>query len=245
MVAGTHQRLGMPSTGWATSASGTLSIRQSYTSGTPAWCGTLSPVEALPCGSRSTTRTRLPCSARATARFTVVVVLPTPPFWFATQSTLGWSGRGMVISPLGLRICTARNASMASGGSSSSEPGVSRETCSSGANGEPAGDPGTLEAGGAPSETGTEVPAADAAEPDTGAAPPETGAAASEAGAAPPETGEDDTGESDTGGSDRGGDTGADEVGAVDTGTGDDATAGDAERGAGAGRDEPSEPGWG
>src|SRR3954447_3901525 len=218
----------MPSTACATSDSGTLSIKQSYTSGTPAWCGTLRPVEALPCGSRSTTRTRLPCSAKATARFTVVVVLPTPPFWFATQSTLGWSGRGMVISPLGLRICTARNASMASGGSSSSRPGVSRETCSSGANGESMGDPGPPDVPTAPSETG--------------AAPPETGMAA-------PETGADDTGEADTGWSDGDDDTGADtgavEVGAGATGTGDEATAGGADRGAGAGRDEPSEPGWG
>ena len=57
--------------------------------GTPAWCGTFSPVEALPCGSRSTTSTRLPCRASATARLTVVVVLPTPPFWFATHMTRG------------------------------------------------------------------------------------------------------------------------------------------------------------
>ena len=40
--------------------------------------------EALPCGSRSMTSTRLPCSASATARLTVLVVLPTPPFWLAT-----------------------------------------------------------------------------------------------------------------------------------------------------------------
>src|SRR5215468_6470578 len=61
---------------------------------------------------------------------TAVVVLPTPPFWFATQITRRWAGRGMVISPLGLRIRTARSASWASGGSS-----VSRET------GEWVGDP--------------------------------------------------------------------------------------------------------
>src|SRR4051795_13131886 len=34
------------------------------------------------CGSRSMRQTRLPCSARAAPRLTVVVVLPTPPFWF-------------------------------------------------------------------------------------------------------------------------------------------------------------------
>src|SRR3954469_12548901 len=40
---------------------------------------------ALPCGSRSTISTRCPTLPRPAARFTVVVVLPTPPFWLATQ----------------------------------------------------------------------------------------------------------------------------------------------------------------
>ena len=39
-----------------------------------------SPVEALPCGSRSMISVRNPISASAAPRFTVVVVLPTPPF---------------------------------------------------------------------------------------------------------------------------------------------------------------------
>src|SRR5690606_2450231 len=78
--------------------------------------------------SKSITSTRLPCSARATARLTVVVVLPTPPFWFATHITRVRGGRGIVTSPLGFKICTARNASIANGGSSSSRDGVSRET---------------------------------------------------------------------------------------------------------------------
>src|SRR3954452_12141607 len=39
------------------------------------------------CGSRSTQRTRLPFSAKATARFKVVVVLATPPFWLANEIT--------------------------------------------------------------------------------------------------------------------------------------------------------------
>ena len=43
------------------------------------------PIVALPCGSRSTSRTRWPSAARPAARLTLVVVLPTPPFWFATQ----------------------------------------------------------------------------------------------------------------------------------------------------------------
>jgi hypothetical protein len=38
---------------------------------------------ALPCGSRSTSSTRLGVRASAAARFTAVVVLPTPPFWLA------------------------------------------------------------------------------------------------------------------------------------------------------------------
>ena len=41
----------------------------------------------LPCGSRSTTSTFMPCSLNATARFRVVVVLATPPFWFAENAT--------------------------------------------------------------------------------------------------------------------------------------------------------------
>src|SRR5437868_1134953 len=43
-----------------------------------------SPVEALPCGSRSTISTRSPTAASAVPRLIAVVVLPTPPFWLAT-----------------------------------------------------------------------------------------------------------------------------------------------------------------
>ena len=50
-------------------------------------------MEALPCGSRSTTSTRWPNWASAAATFTVEVVLPTPPFWLATTMTLVASGR--------------------------------------------------------------------------------------------------------------------------------------------------------
>src|SRR4051794_37024965 len=42
----------------------------------------------LPCGSRSAQSTRCPSSERATARLSVVVVLATPPFWFANAMTL-------------------------------------------------------------------------------------------------------------------------------------------------------------
>src|SRR4051794_14704268 len=44
----------------------------------------------LPCGSMSTHSTRCPSSANAAARFSVVVVLATPPFWFAKAMTLAW-----------------------------------------------------------------------------------------------------------------------------------------------------------
>src|SRR3954471_5686365 len=41
----------------------------------------------LDCGSRATHSTRLPFSAKATARFKVVVVFATPPFWLAKEIT--------------------------------------------------------------------------------------------------------------------------------------------------------------
>ncbi|SKT47912.1 Uncharacterised protein [Mycobacteroides abscessus subsp. abscessus] len=52
----------------------------SYDEGVPARWSAPSAVLALPWGSRSITRTLSPCSAIAAARFTAVVVLPTPPF---------------------------------------------------------------------------------------------------------------------------------------------------------------------
>src|SRR3546814_10006090 len=42
------------------------------------------PVEALPCGSRSMIKVRQPVAASAVARLIAVVVLPPPPFCFAT-----------------------------------------------------------------------------------------------------------------------------------------------------------------
>src|SRR5947209_8604320 len=48
-----------------------------------------SPVLALPCGSKSMRRTRFFAAARAVARLIAVVVLPTPPFWLASATTLG------------------------------------------------------------------------------------------------------------------------------------------------------------
>src|ERR1700736_658042 len=42
---------------------------------------------AFPCGSRSIKSPRFPFAARQVDRFTAVVVLPTPPFWFAIASS--------------------------------------------------------------------------------------------------------------------------------------------------------------
>src|SRR4051794_1905489 len=74
------------------------------------WCSTPSAVEALPCGSRSTTRTRQLCIASAAARLTALVVLPTPPFWFAIVITRHRGGRGHSFSP---RFPCTRNAAAA------------------------------------------------------------------------------------------------------------------------------------
>src|SRR3954470_14887206 len=52
------------------------------------------PVEALPCGSRSTSST-LCSAARTVARLMAVVVLPTPPFWLARAMTRGLTRSGM------------------------------------------------------------------------------------------------------------------------------------------------------
>ena len=42
--------------------------------------GKPTPLDALPCGSKSRSRVFRPLSERLAARFTAVVVLPTPPF---------------------------------------------------------------------------------------------------------------------------------------------------------------------
>src|SRR5690349_11677281 len=43
----------------------------------------------LACGSRSMSSVRLPRMASAAARFTAVVVFPTPPFWLAIATIIG------------------------------------------------------------------------------------------------------------------------------------------------------------
>ncbi len=58
-------------------------------------CGrSRAPSRRCPAGSRSITSVRSPSIARAVATLTVVVVLPTPPFWLATTITRVWTGRG-------------------------------------------------------------------------------------------------------------------------------------------------------
>src|SRR3974390_1914803 len=53
------------------------------------------PVDALPCGSRSTISTRSPIAASAVPRLIAVVVLPTPPFWLAMARTRTGIGSGL------------------------------------------------------------------------------------------------------------------------------------------------------
>src|SRR5262249_16769443 len=53
------------------------------------------PVEALPCGSRSTISTRSPMAASAVPRLIPVVALPTPPFWLAIAITRSSAGLAM------------------------------------------------------------------------------------------------------------------------------------------------------
>ena len=92
-MAGTTKRLSRSGHGVTTSASAAPPTSRSYVDGTPRWCSTLIAVDALPCGSRSTTRTRCPNWASAAATLTVEVVLPTPPFWLATTTTRVRAGR--------------------------------------------------------------------------------------------------------------------------------------------------------
>src|SRR3954454_23545279 len=61
----------------------TSNIDSSSVSGSMPW-----DIVRLPCGSMSMHRTRWPSSAKAAARFSVVVVFATPPFWLAKAITL-------------------------------------------------------------------------------------------------------------------------------------------------------------
>ena len=66
-----------------TSLTGRPSTSTSNTLLSSAYLSIPQPMVALPCGSRSTSSTRLPIMASAAARLTQVVVFPTPPFWLA------------------------------------------------------------------------------------------------------------------------------------------------------------------
>ena len=69
-----------------------------------------SAVDAFPWGSSSMTRTRSPPEASAAARLTALVVLPTPPFWFATAMIRVLVGTLNLASPIDSRrfISSAR-----------------------------------------------------------------------------------------------------------------------------------------
>src|SRR5580704_8866687 len=67
-----------------------------------------SPVEALPCGSRSMISTCSPMAASAVPRLMAVVVLPTPPFWLAIARTRG--SLGAATRPIGPAIAVGSTA---------------------------------------------------------------------------------------------------------------------------------------
>ena len=81
-VDGTTLRLGMPdaTVAWLMVADPRMT---SYVPVFRAEGGTPRPVLALPWGSKSISNTDWPTATKAVARFTAVVVLPTPPFWLA------------------------------------------------------------------------------------------------------------------------------------------------------------------
>src|SRR3954447_6026834 len=70
-----------------------------------------SPVLALPCGSKSTRRTRFFAAARAVARLIAVVVLPTPPFWLASARMFGARAapRGAVSASVSLKMVQSQD----------------------------------------------------------------------------------------------------------------------------------------
>src|SRR3954471_1354313 len=69
---------------------GTLCTRTSYIDSSSASGSMPCDMVRLPWGSMSTHRTRWPFSAKAAARFSVVVVLATPPFWLANAMTFAF-----------------------------------------------------------------------------------------------------------------------------------------------------------
>src|SRR5580692_8866826 len=68
------------------------------------------PVEALPCGSASSSSTRSPTAARAVPRLMAVVVLPTPPFWLAMarmRQALAGTGEALQLEDAAARVAEA------------------------------------------------------------------------------------------------------------------------------------------
>src|SRR5690625_1607828 len=61
---------------------------------------TPTPLVAFPCGSISINNTSLPNSAKLAPKLTVVVVLPTPPFWFVIAIIL------LIMSPARYHVYT-------------------------------------------------------------------------------------------------------------------------------------------
>src|SRR5512139_3802119 len=75
------------------------------------WClSTPEAMVALPCGSRSTSSTLRLAAASEAARFTAVVVLPTPPFWLATAMMRAMCRRYRALAKRRARLtgCRAR-----------------------------------------------------------------------------------------------------------------------------------------
>src|SRR5882757_2032059 len=71
------------------------------------------PVDALPCGSMSSTRVGSPTAARAVPRLIAVVVLPTPPFWLATTRMRGFLGCDMTGAQLSHNHYSSRRIGLA------------------------------------------------------------------------------------------------------------------------------------
>src|ERR1700733_14573940 len=72
-----------------------------------------SPVDALPCGSESSSSTRSPMAESAVPRLIAVVVLPTPPFWLAmARMRVGLPGTGepFHFQNAALRVAEAGNS---------------------------------------------------------------------------------------------------------------------------------------
>src|SRR6185369_3903131 len=92
-------------------------------------CGlTPRPTEQAPCGSKSTSSTFRPYSARAAPRLIVVVVLPTPPFWLARAMIRAGPCRCVGIgSGMGRRIVYAVGSAGPRSAPRSSEPCCSRK----------------------------------------------------------------------------------------------------------------------